>query len=280
MISVIIPAYKNPKYLDMCLKSIIENQEEKNEIIVVLDGYVELSKDVVEKYKDDISVLEFPENRGMSTAINYGVYNATGDWILIANEDNVFCKNWDRVLSNYTLTKNNIQNKYSLVVSINQVEPVGPSMYNFVIKDYGKIVEEFQYDKFIEDESLLSRDGMIKKFNPLDTPDGSTFPFMMMKTDFLRVGGFDIDYPSPFVVDWDFFLKCELSGMEIVKLSSLAFYHFGGKSIKNRNGYIGTTNELVSFYEGEQKASEYFEYKWGFKPKRDGNNKCLPYINF
>ena len=52
-ISVIIPSYKNPKYLDLCLKSIIENQTDRNEIIVVLDGYADLSKDVVEKYKND-----------------------------------------------------------------------------------------------------------------------------------------------------------------------------------------------------------------------------------
>ena len=34
MISIIIPTYRNPEYLDICLKSCIEQQHNKNEIIV------------------------------------------------------------------------------------------------------------------------------------------------------------------------------------------------------------------------------------------------------
>ena len=34
MISIIIPTYRNPEYLDICLKSCIEQQHYKNEIIV------------------------------------------------------------------------------------------------------------------------------------------------------------------------------------------------------------------------------------------------------
>ena len=33
MISVIIPTYRNPEYLDLCLKSAIDQQDNKNEII-------------------------------------------------------------------------------------------------------------------------------------------------------------------------------------------------------------------------------------------------------
>ena len=40
MISVIIPTYKAPEALDICLKSAIENQVNSNEIIVV--AYVAL----------------------------------------------------------------------------------------------------------------------------------------------------------------------------------------------------------------------------------------------
>lgn len=280
-ISVIIPSYKNPKYLDLCLKSIIENQTDRNEIIVVLDGYADLSKDVVEKYKNDISVLEFEENRGMPHAINYGVYNSTHDWLLIASEDNVFCKNWDTELSKHVyITNQRAQNNTGVVYTINQVEPVGPSIYNVVIRDYGKNVEDFQYEKFLHEETLMPSKGGFRKANPHQTDDGSTFPFALRKVDFMKVGGFDVDYPSPFVVDWDFFLKCELAEMDLVRISQFHFYHFVSKSTKNRNGYIENPNEKTEFFSGEQRAAEYFEYKWGFRPKRDENNKCKQFINF
>ena len=41
MISIIIPTYRNPEYLDICLKSAIEQQHHSNEIIVAVDGFHE-----------------------------------------------------------------------------------------------------------------------------------------------------------------------------------------------------------------------------------------------
>ena len=39
MISLIIPTYRNPDYLDICLKSATEQQDNENEIIVVIFRY-------------------------------------------------------------------------------------------------------------------------------------------------------------------------------------------------------------------------------------------------
>ncbi len=39
MISVIIPTYKEPDVLDLCLKSVFEGQHNENETIVVVDGF-------------------------------------------------------------------------------------------------------------------------------------------------------------------------------------------------------------------------------------------------
>ena len=44
MISVIIPTYKSPEYLDLCLESALKGQTNQNEIIVVVDGYYELNQ--------------------------------------------------------------------------------------------------------------------------------------------------------------------------------------------------------------------------------------------
>ena len=37
------------------------------------------------------------------------------------------------------------------------------------------------------------------------------FPFAMYKKDYMIVGGFDTMYKSPFICDWDFFLKLDLN---------------------------------------------------------------------
>jgi glycosyltransferase involved in cell wall biosynthesis len=57
-ISVIIPTYREPEVLDLCLKSCIEGQTNKNEIIVVVDGFYDLNKEVLEKWKNDILILK------------------------------------------------------------------------------------------------------------------------------------------------------------------------------------------------------------------------------
>ena len=82
MISLIIPTYRNPEYLDICLKSAIEQQSNKNEIIVAVDGYYEESKYILDKYKDDINVLDLGENQGMQQALNLAVMHANNEIFL------------------------------------------------------------------------------------------------------------------------------------------------------------------------------------------------------
>jgi GT2 family glycosyltransferase len=59
-ISVIIPTYKSPDALDLCLRSAIEGQQNKNQIIVVVDGFYDLNKEVLENWwKDYIDILKY-----------------------------------------------------------------------------------------------------------------------------------------------------------------------------------------------------------------------------
>lgn len=80
MISLIIPTYRNPEYLDICLRSATGGKVvDSTEIIVVVDGYVEESQPILDKYKDQIKVLPLKQNQGMQMALNLGVYNATNE---------------------------------------------------------------------------------------------------------------------------------------------------------------------------------------------------------
>ena len=59
MISVVIPTYKSPEYLDWCLHSCIEGQTlDTNEIIVIVDGHYEMSESVIKKYEVKIKVID------------------------------------------------------------------------------------------------------------------------------------------------------------------------------------------------------------------------------
>ena len=76
MISAIIPTYKSPDMLDLCLRSCIEGQLNKNQIIVVVDGYYDINKEVLEKHAESIEILNLEQNVGLCRGTNLGVYNA------------------------------------------------------------------------------------------------------------------------------------------------------------------------------------------------------------
>jgi GT2 family glycosyltransferase len=236
MISVIIPTYKSPEALDLCLASCIQGQSLKNQIIVVVDGFYDLNKEVLEKHKDSIEILNLEENVGLCRATNLGVYNASNELILIVNDDNVFSLSWD-----IELLKDYVPNS---VISPNQIEPT-PSMFKqFHIRDCGRDPKTFSLENYWKYEEPLR--GLFSD------ETGSTLPIFMSKVDYLRVGGWDENYEQGMVADWDFFLKCRLSGMKMLRTYNCHFYHFASISVNGEKRR-----------QAEMNGHEYAKYKWG-----------------
>lgn len=253
MISLIIPTYRNPEMLDLCIMSAIEGQSNVNQILVVVDGYVEESQHILDKYKGKINVLPFEQNQGLQMALNLGVFNAEFERICIINDDNVLSKDWDKIILEDL--------KQDSVLTINQIEPTGPGIFKFPVKDLGRTPSEFNYDKFLEFESSISKNEK--------TPDGGIFPFAMWKKDYMIVGGFDVLYQSPFICDWDFFMKLDLNGLTFVRTHRAHFYHFGSSATKNGK-------EGDKFRSTEGPAAQTFIYKWGIRPSLFENNSHRP----
>jgi len=250
MISVIIPTFKTPEALDLCIKSAIEGQQHKNQIIIVVDGQYDINKEILEKWSKYIDVLNLEQNVGTCRATNLGVFNAHYDKILIVNDDNVFPILWDtKLLNSFQLNS---------VISPNQIEPY-PSMFSqFIIKDYGKNPKTFELEKFQNETKNLS---------PQIDKTGSTFPIFMSKIDYMKIGGFAEDYPSPsgFVADWEFFMKCQLNGMNMLRIYDCPFYHFVSLSTK-------TPEQIELSKQYESNCHEYAKYKWGSYIKHNQNN--------
>jgi len=245
MISVIIPTYKSPDMLDLCLRSAIKGQQHKNQIIVVVDGFYDLNKEVLEKWEEHINILNLEENVGLCRGTNLGVYNAKYNKILIVNDDNVFPKDWDAILEEEWELYQELNKK--VVISPNQIQPY-PSMFKqFVHKDLGKNVGEFDLNKFWEYEALLSGASPTR-----NDETGSTLPIFMSKVDYLRLGGWDENYEMGMVADWDFFLKCQLSGLKMIRSYRCNFYHFASASTNGEKRQIA-----------ERNGHAYAQYKWG-----------------
>jgi GT2 family glycosyltransferase len=248
MISVLIPTYKEPEALDLCLKSAIEGQNNENQIIVVVDGFYELNKSVLEKYSKHIDILNLEENVGLPRATNLGVYNAQYDKILIVNDDNVFPINWDTELEKIY--------EPNSVISPNQIEPIPSIFSQFIIENLGRNPQTFDLKKFWGFEIDISTANIKQE-------TGSTLPIFMSKLDYLKVGGWDESYPGAWVVDWDFFLKCKLSGMKMIRTYNIHFYHF--VSI----GTESTPEEKLIKHHKEIECHQFAQYKWGASIKHN-----------
>jgi O-antigen biosynthesis protein len=243
-ISVLIPTYNSPESLDLLLKSLIEGafSKTKHQIIVGVDGTYNINKPTLDKYKDNVELLILDENVGLCRMTNLLVCNAYNDLILILNDDNVAPNNWDACL---------LQSKpNNSVISPNQIEPT-PSMFKqFYHFDLGKNVVDFDLEKFNKIEHEVS--------TVRTDETGSTLPIFMKKIDFLRVGGWDENYPEGMVADWDFFLKCQLSGLKMIRTYNCHFYHFVSLSVNNEKRRIA-----------EEQGHYFSQYKWGTNIKHN-----------
>lgn len=254
-ISIIIPCYKEES-LDLCLKSCIEGCSNLNniEIIVVVDGFYDFNKPILDKYKDYIKILNLHENVGMIRAMNLGTYNASYNLLLHAQDDNVFGFEYDKkILEVY---------QPNSVLTINQIEPIPSIFPQMNIKNLGRDPNIFDLGEFWKYE-------ISQRENKIDDC-GSTFPFLISKQDYLKVGGFDESYPSPWVVDTEFFMKCKLSGMKMLRTYNCHFYHFVSLSSSKIN-----PEKQIKRQKDEMESHEYFKYKWGDFMKRDIKNNVF-----
>ena len=88
-VSVIVPVYNVEKYITRCLTSLINQTLDDIEIIIVNDGSTDNSASIIKEYKrqhNNIIYVE-KENGGLSSARNFGLVYATGEYIAFLDSD-------------------------------------------------------------------------------------------------------------------------------------------------------------------------------------------------
>lgn len=88
-VSVIVPVYNVEKYIDKCLQSIKNQSLEDFECLIVNDGTKDNSIEIAKKTIGKDSRFRFldKENGGLSDARNFGLNEATGEYICFIDSD-------------------------------------------------------------------------------------------------------------------------------------------------------------------------------------------------
>lgn len=153
--SIGIPCYKQAQYLSEAIESALGQTYPDIEVIVVNDGSPDHTREVAERYP--VKLIN-QVNKGLSSARNTAIINATGDYFLPLDADDI-------------LESNCVERMVSVIQKTN-ADIVAPSIREFGISDAIVILKE---NPTIEDFKL-----------------GNHIPYCSaIKTDALReVGGY------------------------------------------------------------------------------------------
>lgn len=124
ILSVIVPVYNVEKYLSRCIDSILSQTFSNFELILVDDGSTDNSSKVCDEYAkiDDRVHVFHRENGGVSSARNWGLRQAIGEYVTFLDSDDAICKDTFRENINILLNNKNIdilQYPYSRITENN-----------------------------------------------------------------------------------------------------------------------------------------------------------------
>ena len=87
LVSVILITWNSAEWLRACLGSVAAQNHEPLELIVVDNASSDASTEIVRKVSPDASLIRNDTNRGFSAAVNRGIVQARGEFVLLLNPD-------------------------------------------------------------------------------------------------------------------------------------------------------------------------------------------------
>ena len=217
-ISVIVPVYNCEKTIKRCIESITNQNYQNIEIIIIDDGSTDKSYDICNelKDKDDRIFLYKKNNGGVSTARNYGLKKATGDYITFIDSDDYLEVDCYKKISKI------IDSKAPDIIKFNYIQEGGKKVFHKYITESNKLI--------------CRKDYKTKIIDNIFSADYSNVWTMIIKKNVCSDILFskDITYGE----DMLFSIKCLLKSNSIY-ISSDYYYHY----IINEMGITKTFNE-------------------------------------
>lgn len=173
LVSIIIPMYNTANYILHCIESVISQDYENIEIILIDDGSTDNSYNIASSILSKVQLKKKiirQVNKGVSAARNRGIKEALGDWIVAIDSDDVIHSSFVSSLVNAV----DLTNIYQVVFCNFQVvdikESCLPPKGNYRISTFTKeeafIAYMHRNVKFIAPGMLISR-SLINKYNIL-----------------------------------------------------------------------------------------------------------------
>ena len=102
-ISVVIPVYNQEKYIERCLRSVLNQNIDKDlyEIVVVNDGSTDNSLKILKKYSEVINLINFDKNKGLPSSLNKAIQSCKSKYVVRVDSDDYVNNNFLNFLFSY-----------------------------------------------------------------------------------------------------------------------------------------------------------------------------------
>jgi len=217
--SFIVPIYNGEKYIDRCLNSILKQDYDNYEIIIVNDGSTDYSLEILNKYREKYKQIKLytTENSGISITRNYGITKATGEYFIFVDIDD-YIK--DNMLS------------YINECLINCNDGIELIKYNYLMVDeHENIIGNI--DKNEVDFEVLSGDAVFRKLVANKVPFDLTCIYAY-KTSFWRANNFQFEsnrYHEDFGLIPFIIIRCK----KVLQIDKVLYYYVQSKNSITRH---------------------------------------------
>jgi GT2 family glycosyltransferase len=241
-ISVIVLTYNNLDYTKACLSSIDLNTHYPNlELIIVDNASSDETARFLKTYQqchDKVNVILNPENLGFAKGNNVGIDYASGDYIVVLNNDTYVTEGWlHGMLRHFHLNP--------------QLGLLGPVTNN--IDNEAKIT--IDYNDMLEMQTKAQAYTQSHSRQQLKTKHVSFFCTMIPRFMLDKVGALSEDYSVGMFEDDDYCQRVLKAGYEIAIAEDVFVHHQFSASIGKLN--LAFQEELLA------RNKAVFENKWG-----------------
>ncbi|MBK7104469.1 MAG: glycosyltransferase [Ignavibacteriae bacterium] len=243
--SIIALTYNQLKYTKEFIESVQANTS-NYQLIIIDNNSTDGTKEYLTKLKkqhQNVNVIFNEENLGFPKAINQGILEANGNYVVLLNNDVVVTKDWlDRMIE--------------IADSDNKIGIVGP-ISNFV--SGVQIDKNAKYNSIDEMHKYANRISIENKNQIQEFPRVAFLCTLIKKEVIEKIGGLDERFSPGNFEDDDFCLRAQLAGYKTVIAKDVFIHHYGSVSFKAN----GENNYSERLKINKQK----FIDKWGADPE-------------